>query len=108
MAVEYIKILLALMASLAFLLGLFTFCLGLYKLFFQAHSSEVQALATQTARLVNKGLTEELAGIVGQASELMNTVNQLVKTERGTGFILVVVGMVMMGGSGYLVFLIAQ
>jgi hypothetical protein len=68
----------------------------------------VQAVAAQTARLVNKGLTQDLAGIVGQAAELMNNTNQLAQTERGAGVILVVAGFVMMAGSAAFAFYVMQ
>jgi hypothetical protein len=105
---EYFNILLMIMIALVFVMGAVTFFLGVYKIFARSSGSEVQTVAAQTARLVNKGLTQDLAGIVGQAAELMNNTNQLAQTERGAGVILVVAGFVMMAGSAAFVFFVMQ
>lgn len=108
MGADYIQILLAVMIGLAFLMGAVTFSMGVFKIFSRASGGEVQTLAAETARLVNKGLTDQLAGLVGQSSELMNSVNQLVRTERGSGVTLVGIGIIVMAGSVWAAYLIAQ
>lgn len=108
MAADYIQILLAVMISLTFLMGAVTFFMGVFKIFSRASGGEVQTVAAETARLVNKGLLEEMAGIVGQSSELMNSVNQMVRTERGSGVTLVMIGIIMMAGSIGAAFLIVR
>ena len=57
---------------------------------FRTSSSEVKALATQTARLAQKGIAEEVAGLVGNASTLVDAMDQLVRTTRGIGIFLTV------------------
>lgn len=83
--------------GMLFLLGMMTFTAGIFILAFRASSSDVKAIAAQTARLVQKGLAEEVAGLVGNASNLVDAMNQLVRTTRGVGIFLAVIGMLMMG-----------
>ncbi len=83
--------------GMLFLLGMITFLAGIFILAFRASSSDVKTIAAQTARLVQKGLAEEVAGLVGNASNLVDAMNQLVRTTRGIGIFLAVIGMLMMG-----------
>ncbi|MCC6956301.1 MAG: hypothetical protein IT316_05860 [Anaerolineales bacterium] len=83
--------------GMLFLLGMITFLAGIFILAFRASSSDVKTIAAQTARLVQKGLAEEVAGLVGNASNLVDAMNQLVRTSRGIGIFLAVIGMLMMG-----------
>jgi hypothetical protein len=46
--------------------------------------------------VAQKGLAEEISGLVGNASALMDSLNQLVRTSAGIGIFLVVFGFVML------------
>jgi hypothetical protein len=83
--------------AMLFLLGMITFTAGVLILAFRASSTDVKTLAAQTARLAQKGLAEEVAGLVGNASDLVDAMNQLVRTTRGVGIFLTAMGMFMMG-----------
>jgi hypothetical protein len=89
--------LVVLFVGMLFLIGLGTFLAGLFVLFRRASGPNVKALATQTARLAQKGLVEDAAGLVGNASDLLDAMNQLVRTTRGVGIFLTLVGLLMMG-----------
>ncbi len=84
------------MVTAVFLLGLTTFAAGVFILTFRAMSGDVRRLATHTARLAQKGLVEDAAGVVGNAVALMRTLNDLVRTATGIGIFLIVLGSVMM------------
>jgi hypothetical protein len=86
-----------LIIGLLFLLGMITFAAGVLILAFRTSSTDVKTLAAQTARLAQKGIAEEVAGLVGNASDLVDAMNQLVKTNRGVGIFLTAMGMLMMG-----------
>jgi len=86
-----------LIVGMLFLLGMITFIAGVLILAFRASSSDVKTLAAQSVRLAQKGLAEDVAGLVGNASNLVDAMNQLVRTTRGVGIFLVVTGMLMMG-----------
>jgi len=91
-----------LIVAMLFLLGMATFITGVLTLALRASSSDVKTLAAQTARLAQKGMAEEVVGLVGNASELMDAMNQLVRTTRGVGMFLTILGLAIMGFAGWL------
>ncbi len=88
--------------GLLFLLGMGTFICGILILAFRASSSDVKSLASQTAKLAQKGIAEDVAGLVGNASDLVDAMSQLVRTTRGVGIFLTVIGVIMMGAACWL------
>jgi len=84
-----------------FLLGSITFLLGLAILMYGAWGKDLRTIADQTTRLAQKGIAEEIAGLVGNASTLMTTLNDLMRTSNGIGFYLTIIGAVLMLLSSY-------
>jgi uncharacterized membrane protein len=80
-----------------FLLGMIAFIVGILILALRTAGADVKTLATQTTRLAQKGLAEDVAGLVGNASSLLDSLNQLVRTTRGVGMFLALLGMFLMG-----------
>ncbi len=78
------------------LLGVISIGAGIILLVTRVSGKEVHSIATQTARLAQKGLTEDIAGLVGNASSLMEAINQLVRTSAGIGIFLVLFGFIML------------
>jgi hypothetical protein len=78
------------------LLGVISIGAGIITLITRITGKEVQTIAAQTAKLAQKGLAEEIAGLVGNASSLMDAMNQLVKTSAGIGIFLVLFGFIML------------
>jgi len=91
------------MATGVFLLGLISMCIGIFILVSRSLGKDVTTLADQTAKMAQKGITEDVAGLVGNASALLGALNGLIKTSAGIGVFLVVVGLVMMAGAYWLV-----
>ena len=79
-----------------FILGTITFLAGVFMLISGVWNRDLHNTLTQTHRLVQKGLAEELAGLVGNASSLFNAINDLVKTRNGIGITLIITGIVLM------------
>ncbi len=79
-----------------FLLGSITFLLGLAILMYGAWGKDLRTIADQTTKLAQKGLAEEISGLVGNASTLMTTLNDLMRTSNGIGFYLTVIGGLLM------------
>lgn len=90
------------MSVTGFLLGLVTFIAGIVILLFRPSNSDVKALITQTTALAQKGIAEDVAGLVGHVSSLLESLNQLVKTTSGVGIMLVILGVLLMTGSAWL------
>jgi hypothetical protein len=85
-----------------FLLGTGTFIAGIIVLLYRAAGRQVQTLAKQTTRIAQKGVTEDIAGLVGNASSLLDSLNQLMKTTTGIGVFLSILGLLMVVAAGWL------
>lgn len=86
-------------AVAVFILGCMCILLGAFLLIARGTSSEIKALAAHTARLGQKGLAEEVSGLVNSASALVGALNDLVRTSNGTGVFLLTLGLMMIGSS---------
>jgi hypothetical protein len=86
-----------------FILGAITLLIGILLLITRSAGKEVRALATQTARLAKKGIAEDVAGLVGNASNLLNATNELVRTSAGIGVFLAILGFLLMAVATWLV-----
>lgn len=94
------------MAITLFGSGLFSLIAGIILLVFRSSNKDLRALTVQTTQMVKKGLAEDIAGLVGNASALLNAMNELSRTERGPGIILIVTGLLLMvAGAAMLVML---
>jgi len=78
------------------ILGVLSIGAGIILLVTRASSRAIQRIANQTAKLAQKGLAEDVAGLVGNASSLMDALNQLVRTSAGIGIFLVIIGFIML------------
>ncbi len=85
-----------------FALGSISLASGIFILFKKVMGEELKVIANQTAKLAQKGLAEEVAGLVGNASALLNALNQLIKTTTGVGVFLTLIGFILMVVAYYL------
>lgn len=92
------------MAVCLFVLGLVTFGIGIFILVFSTMGRDMHTLATTTAKLAQKGIAEEVAGLVGNVSSLLNAMTSMVHTASGIGLFMAVLGLAMMLASYYLMF----
>jgi predicted membrane-bound dolichyl-phosphate-mannose-protein mannosyltransferase len=92
---EFIKV----MATILFLIGLITLGLGIFTLARQAIGKVIQTIAEQTTKLAQKGISEDIAGLVGNASSLIAALDQLVRSTAGIGIILILVSFALLGSS---------
>jgi len=86
-----------------FLLGAITLLIGILLLVTRSAGKEVRALTTQTAHLAKKGIAEDVAGLVGNASNLLSATNDLVRTSAVIGVFLAILGFLLMTGATWLV-----
>ena len=86
-----------------FILGTITLLIGIFLLITRSAGKEVRTLATQTAQLAKKGIAEDVAGLVGNASTLLGATNDLVRTSAGIGVFLSVLGFLLMAVATWLV-----
>lgn len=91
------------MAAALFLLGMCTLVMGMFILVTRGMAKDAARITAQTAKLMQKGITDELAGLVGNASVLMENVSQLVRTAAGIGIFLTTLGLGMMAAGYWIV-----
>ncbi len=79
----------AVMALVLFALGLIVLIISIIILTRQAVGRDIKTITKQTTILAEKGITENIAGLVGNASSLINALNDLSKSNAGIGVFLV-------------------
>jgi hypothetical protein len=78
-----------------FAMGTISFVAGVFILVTKVMNKDIQTIAKQTAKLAQKGITEDISGIVGNASALVDALNQMVKTATGIAAFLIIIGIMM-------------
>jgi hypothetical protein len=84
------------MATVLFLVGLLSIAISIFILTRQAVGRDIQTIATQTTKLAEKGITDNIAGLVGNASSLINALHDLSKSNTGIGVFLVFLGIALL------------
>ncbi|MEN6480580.1 MAG: hypothetical protein ABFD29_00145 [Anaerolineaceae bacterium] len=73
--------------------------IGIFVLVSRVLGKDIKTIADNTTKLVQKGITEEVSGLVGNASVLIDALNQLVTTTTGIGVFLMLIGLVLIASS---------
>lgn len=94
--------LITIIAACLFLLGIIAIGAGILVLVSRVMGEDLKQISNQTALLVKKGIAEDVTGLVGNASSLIDSLNQLVKTASGIGIFLVICGFVLIISAYYL------
>jgi hypothetical protein len=84
------------------IMGVIAVAAGIIVLFRKVMGDELKVIANQTTRLAQKGISEEISGLVGNASSLLEALNSLVKTTTGVGVFLTLIGFILMVAAYYL------
>jgi hypothetical protein len=82
------------MAVCLFVMGVICIGSGVFLLVSKVLGEEVKVIAQQTSQLAQKGIAEDISGLVGNASSLIEALNQLARTASGVGIFLVIIGFV--------------
>lgn len=77
---------------------------GIFVLISKTFSKEVEVIADQMTKLAQKGVADDVSGLVGNASSLIDSLNQLTKTASGIGIFLVLIGCGLIAAAGFLIF----
>ncbi|MQC26107.1 MAG: hypothetical protein DWG76_01475 [Chloroflexi bacterium] len=91
------------MAAALFLLGAVSLVLGVFVLITRVMNREISTLTAQTAKLARKGITEDMSGLVSNASTLLTSMTQMVRTAAGIGIFLTSLGLGMMAAGYWMV-----
>jgi hypothetical protein len=84
------------LATILLLLGVIVLAISIIILTRQAIGRDIQTIATETTKLAEKGITENIAGLVGNASSLINALHDLSKSNAGIGVFLVFLAIAML------------
>jgi hypothetical protein len=81
-----------LMGISLFMIGVITLLIGIGILVRSTNQKDIRALTAQTTRLAQKGITDDIAGLVGNASNLLKALHDMVRTATGIGVFLSILG----------------
>lgn len=84
------------MASGLFLIGLITFATGVAVLVIRSIGQDTRIISKSIAQITEKGIADDISGLVGNASSLMTATTNLIQTTKGIGVFLVISGSVFM------------
>lgn len=84
------------MASGLFLIGLITFATGVAVLVIRSIGQDTRTISKSIAQITEKGIADDISGLVGNASSLMTATTNLIQTTKGIGVFLVISGSVFM------------
>jgi uncharacterized protein YoxC len=91
------------MALVLLAIGVIVLGIGVYTLIKKVLGKELNTIADQTVKIAQKGITDEISGLVGNARALIEVLNEMVKTTTGIGIFLVILGGLLMAGAYLLV-----
>ncbi len=84
-------------------MGIITFFVGIIILAFKVKSDEFTSITEQSAKLMEKGIVDNVSELMGNTTSLLETINQMVKTKAGIGVFLVLITFVLFGVAYYLI-----
>ena len=96
MTVFEIARVLSAMASGLFLIGLITFATGVAILVIRSIGRETRAVSKSLLHITEKGIADDLSGLVDNASALMTATSNLIQTTKGIGVFLIISGSIFM------------
>jgi len=91
------------LAGAVLVLGVISFIIGLFTLAFKVTSGEFSEISAHSAKLMEKGLTDDVSDIVASASELLKSITEMTKTKVGVGIFLIFVSFILFVVSYYLI-----
>lgn len=91
------------MGATLFFLGMCTLTIGLFVLLTRTMNKDLKNLSNTASKMVQKGIAEDIAGLVGNATALLDTVSTLVRTAAGVGIFMTALGLGMMASAYWVV-----
>ncbi|MDD2521286.1 MAG: hypothetical protein PHW11_00490 [Anaerolineaceae bacterium] len=86
-----------------FAMGIVCLVLSVFILAKQAMNRNIQTIADATTKLADKGITDGVSGLVGNASLLIGSLNDLAKSNTGIGIFLVFLSLVLFAAAYYFI-----
>ena len=92
------------MATIVFFVGVVVLLAGIIILIVEASGKNVKTVSESVSKLAQRGIAEDVAGLVGNASSLMNSMNDMVRSSSGIGITLIITGAALMAAA-YFIFM---
>ena len=89
-------------SAVLFLMGVVTIGAGVVILVTKVMGGDLKQITAQASQLAEKGIAEDVSGLVGNASKLIDSLNDLVRTASGVGIFMVIIGFVLMMSAYFL------
>jgi len=90
------------MSIALFGIGAIAVAVGVFVLASRVLNEDIKVIARQTSRLAQKGIADDVAGLVGNASALIESLNRLVQTTSGIGIFLTIAGFILVAAAYFL------
>jgi uncharacterized membrane protein len=90
------------MATIVFFIGVIVLVVGIIILAVQASGRNVKTVSESVSKLAQRGIAEDVAGLVGNASSLLSSMNEMVRSSAGIGITLIITGMLLMASAYFL------
>jgi len=87
------------MATVLLIGGVILVGIGVFILIRKLTGKELQTIADQTTKLAQKGISDDISGLVGNARSLIDALNDMVKTTAGIGLLIMLIGFVMIAAA---------
>ena len=84
-------------------MGVISFIVGIFILAFKVVNDDFNEISSQTAKLVSKGISEDISGLIGNASSLLQSINEMARTKAGVGMFLLLVAFFLLGCAYFLI-----
>ena len=85
-------------AALLVVIGFISLIIGLIILTKNSFSKDYDEVTNEVAKLAKKGLLTDVGGSLQSASFLVKEMNELLKTNRGIGLAMIIVGIILLSG----------
>ncbi len=84
-------------------MGVISFIIGIFTLAFKVNNEDFNEISAETAKLIDKGISEDISSMVGNASSLLQSINEMAKTKAGVGIFLMIVAFALLGCAYFLI-----
>jgi len=91
------------LAGVVLVLGVISFTIGLFTLAFKVSSGEFSEITASSAKIAEKGLTDDVSELVAGISDVLKSITEMTKTKVGVGIFLIFVSFILFVVSYYLV-----
>jgi hypothetical protein len=91
------------LAVVILVMGVIAFLVGIFILAFKVINDDFNEISSQTAKLVGKGIGEDISGLVGSASALLQSITEMARTKAGVGMFLLLVAFVLLGCAYFMI-----